>query len=119
MLPLPSTMRRNVIRGCELSAAPVRRAPPGPTPCTVRNARANASPEPYPYRTAISSSVRSPASTSAPATVSLRRLMYSDSGIPASAENIRRRWYCEVAAIRASSPTSMEPSSCRSMCSMA
>ncbi|GAA3311746.1 hypothetical protein GCM10020295_82120 [Streptomyces cinereospinus] len=61
----------------------------------------------------------SSASTSAPATVSRRRLMYSDSGIPASAENIRRRWYSEVAATRASSPTSTELSSCRSMCSMA
>lgn len=48
MLLLPSTVRRKANRDWELSAAPVRRASPGPTPCMARNARANASPEPYP-----------------------------------------------------------------------
>ena len=45
--------------------------------------------------------------------------MYSDSGIPASAENIRRKWYSEVSAIRARSATSIFSSRCRSMCAMA
>src|SRR5690606_15953236 len=56
-------------------------------------------------------------STSAPATVSLRRRTYSDSGMPASAEDIRRRWYSEVAARRASSATSTCWSRRSSMCS--
>jgi hypothetical protein len=33
--------------------------------------------------------------------------MYSDNGIPASAENNRRKWYSDVTAIRASSVTSI------------
>ena len=40
-------------------------------------------------------------------TVSRLRLMYSDSGTPASAENSRRKWYSVVTAIRASSVTSI------------
>lgn len=119
MLLLPSTINRKDIRGWERNAAPVRRASPGPTPCTARKARANASPEPYPYRTATSSSVRRPASTSAPASVSRRRRTYSESGMPASAENIRRKWYSDVMAIRASSAASTGSSRCSSMWSMA
>ena len=45
--------------------------------------------------------------------------MYSDSGIPASAENSRRKWYSDVSAIRASSATSIFWSRCRSMYAMA
>ena len=40
--------------------------------------------------------------TSAAATVMRRRRMYSDSGMPASDENIRRRWYSVVPSLRAS-----------------
>jgi len=61
----------------------------GLTPCTARKARLNASVEPYPKATAVPNRSRSPR-TSAAATVVRRRRMYSDDGMPASDENIRR-----------------------------
>ena len=78
-----------------------RRAPAGPIPCTARNALLKASPEAQPKRTAMSCSGSAPASTDEAATVMRRRQTYSETGMPAGTENIRRKWYCEVRVIRA------------------
>ena len=97
---LPQREKRH--GGCDRSTAPAeRRAPAGPIPCTARNALLKASPEAQPKRTAMSCSGSAPASTDEAATVMRRRQTYSETGMPAGTENIRRKWYCEVRVIRA------------------
>ena len=60
-------------------------------------------------------------STSAAASVMRRRRMYSESGMPASDENIRRRWYSVVPSRVANVDTSMssvsDPRPARRVCS--
>ena len=73
--------------GCEGDR---RCAEPLTEPWTDRKARLNASVDPYPYRTATLSR-SSPSMMSPAATVILRLRTYSESGMPASDENIRRR----------------------------
>ena len=111
---LPSTVRRNLSCGCVRRGPPSRRTSPGPAPWTARNARPNASVEPYPCRTAMLSRSSSPRTTSAAATVMRRRRTYSDSGMPANDENIRRRWYSVVPSALANPLTSNSSVRCSS-----
>ncbi|CAM5414483.1 hypothetical protein SGRIM128S_07323 [Streptomyces griseomycini] len=111
---LPSTVRRNLSCGCVRRGPPSRRTSPGPAPWTARNARPNASLEPYPCRTAMLSRSPSPRTTAAAATVMRRRRTYSDSGMPANDENIRRKWYSVVPSADARPWTSGSSSRCSS-----
>jgi hypothetical protein len=110
----PSTVRRNLSCGCARRGPPSRRTSPGPAPCTARNARPNASVEPYPCRTAMLSRSSRPLTTSAAATVMRRRRTYSERGMPANDENIRRRWYSVVASVPAHPLMSISPLRCSS-----
>ena len=92
-------MREGGLRG-GVRRQPRRRAPPE---TRVRTPRV----ELYPCRTAMVSRSSPSRTTSAAATVMRRRRTYSDSGMPASEENIRRKWYSVVPSVLANSLTSI------------